>query len=90
MSDVLTQASVVSAQGTGNAMCECTNLEYDGGYCGIDSGTDSGDDGGDDGGTTTTDSGGTADAASGYRKIQLTTKQSDLIVQTRDGYYADH
>jgi VWFA-related protein len=31
-----------------------------------------------------------ADAAPGYRKIQLTTKQSDLVVQTRDGYYADH
>jgi len=31
-----------------------------------------------------------ADAAPGYRKIQLTTKQNDLVVQTRDGYYADH
>ena len=29
-----------------------------------------------------------ADAAQGYRKIQLTTKQTDLVVQTRDGYYA--
>jgi len=29
-----------------------------------------------------------ADAAAGYRKIQLTTKQSGLVVQTRDGYYA--
>lgn len=27
-------------------------------------------------------------ASSGYRKIQLTTKQRDLIVQARDGYYA--
>jgi VWFA-related protein len=25
-----------------------------------------------------------------YRKIQLTTKQSGLVVQTREGYYADH
>jgi VWFA-related protein len=25
-----------------------------------------------------------------YRKIQLTTKQNGLVVQTRDGYYADH
>jgi len=25
----------------------------------------------------------------GYRKISLTAKQKDLIVQTRDGYYAD-
>jgi VWFA-related protein len=31
-----------------------------------------------------------ADAAAGYRKIQLTTKQKDLIVQARDGYYVDH
>jgi VWFA-related protein len=30
----------------------------------------------------------TADAP-GYRKIQLTTKQKDLAVQTRQGYYAD-
>lgn len=30
-----------------------------------------------------------AEAAQGYRKIQLTTKQKDLVVQTRDGYYAD-
>ena len=29
------------------------------------------------------------DAASGYRKIALTTKQKDLKVQARDGYYAD-
>jgi VWFA-related protein len=28
-----------------------------------------------------------ADAASGYHKISLTTKQKDLLVQTRDGYY---
>jgi VWFA-related protein len=28
-----------------------------------------------------------ADAASGYHKISLTTKQKDLVVQTRDGYY---
>ncbi len=27
--------------------------------------------------------------APGYRKIQLTTKQKDLTVQTRQGYYAD-
>jgi VWFA-related protein len=27
------------------------------------------------------------DAGSGYHKIQLTTKQKDLIVQTRDGYF---
>ena len=26
----------------------------------------------------------------GYRKIRLTTKQSSLVVQTRDGYYAEH
>jgi VWFA-related protein len=29
------------------------------------------------------------DAAAGYRKIELTTKQKDLIVQARDGYYVD-
>jgi VWFA-related protein len=29
-----------------------------------------------------------ADATSGYHKIQLTVKQKDLIVQTREGYYA--
>jgi VWFA-related protein len=29
-----------------------------------------------------------ADAAAGYHKILLTTKQKDLIVQARDGYYA--
>jgi VWFA-related protein len=28
-----------------------------------------------------------ADAFSGYHKISLTTKQKDLVVQTRDGYY---
>jgi VWFA-related protein len=28
-----------------------------------------------------------ADAASGYHKISLTTKQKELVVQTRDGYY---
>ena len=31
-----------------------------------------------------------ADAGPLYRKIQLTTKQSGLVVQTREGYYADH
>jgi VWFA-related protein len=31
-----------------------------------------------------------ADAGPLYRKIQLTTNQSGLVVQTRDGYYADH
>jgi VWFA-related protein len=31
-----------------------------------------------------------ADAGPLYRKIQLTTKQNGLAVQTRDGYYADH
>jgi VWFA-related protein len=31
-----------------------------------------------------------ADAGPLYRKIQLTTKQNGLVVQTRDGYYADH
>jgi len=30
----------------------------------------------------------TPDAGTGYRKIQLTVKKKDLIVQTRDGYYA--
>ncbi len=30
-----------------------------------------------------------ANAATGYHKISLTTKQKDLVVQTRDGYYAD-
>jgi VWFA-related protein len=29
------------------------------------------------------------DAAAGYRKIHLATKQKDLVVQARDGYYAD-
>ena len=29
-----------------------------------------------------------ADAGAGYHKIHLTTKQKDLIVQARDGYYA--
>lgn len=29
-----------------------------------------------------------ADAGSGYHKIQLTTKQKDLMVQTREGYYS--
>jgi len=28
-----------------------------------------------------------ADAGGLYRKIQLTTKKKDLIVQSRDGYY---
>lgn len=28
-------------------------------------------------------------AATGYHKIQLTTKQKGLVLQTRDGYYAD-
>jgi VWFA-related protein len=28
-----------------------------------------------------------SDAVSGYHKISLTTKQKDLLVQTRDGYY---
>jgi VWFA-related protein len=27
-------------------------------------------------------------AGAGYHKIQLTTKQKDLIVQARDGYYS--
>jgi VWFA-related protein len=31
-----------------------------------------------------------ADAGPLYRKIQLTTKPNGLVVQTRDGYYADH
>lgn len=30
-----------------------------------------------------------ADATPGYHKIHLTAKQKDLVVQTRDGYYAD-
>ena len=30
-----------------------------------------------------------ADAATGYHKIHLTTKQKGLTVRTRDGYYAD-
>ncbi|HEY6393086.1 MAG TPA: VWA domain-containing protein [Bryobacteraceae bacterium] len=30
----------------------------------------------------------TPEAGTGYRKIQLTVKKKDLIVQTRDGYYA--
>ena len=30
-----------------------------------------------------------AEAGPGYHKILVTTKQKDLIVQTRDGYYAD-
>jgi VWFA-related protein len=29
------------------------------------------------------------DAAAGYHKLQLTTKQKDLIVQARDGFWAD-
>jgi len=29
------------------------------------------------------------DSAGGYHKIQLTTKKSELLVQTRDGYYAN-
>ena len=28
------------------------------------------------------------DAGAGYHKIHLTTKQKDLIVQARDGYYS--
>ena len=28
-----------------------------------------------------------ADASPGYHKIQLTTKNKDLIVQTREGFY---
>lgn len=28
-------------------------------------------------------------AATGYHKIELTTKKKDLFIQTRDGYYAD-
>jgi VWFA-related protein len=31
-----------------------------------------------------------ANAETGYRKISLVAKQKDLVVQTRDGYYADH
>jgi VWFA-related protein len=30
------------------------------------------------------------DGGSGYRKIQLTLRQKDLVVQARDGYYADN
>ena len=30
----------------------------------------------------------TPEAGTGYRKIQLAVKKKDLIVQTRDGYYA--
>ncbi|MGO9124516.1 MAG: VWA domain-containing protein [Terriglobales bacterium] len=30
-----------------------------------------------------------AEAGTGYRKILLKTKQKDLVVQTRDGYYAE-
>lgn len=30
----------------------------------------------------------TAGKAGEYHKIKLTTKRSDLIVQTRDGYYS--
>ncbi len=30
-----------------------------------------------------------SDVASGYHKIHLTTKQKDMTVQTRDGYYSD-
>ena len=30
-----------------------------------------------------------ADASSGYRKIRLTARQKDMIVQARDGYYAE-
>jgi len=30
-----------------------------------------------------------ADAGAGYHKIRLTTKQNDLTVQARDGYYAE-
>jgi VWFA-related protein len=29
------------------------------------------------------------DAAAGYHKLQLTTKQKDLVVQARDGFWAD-
>ncbi len=29
------------------------------------------------------------DVAPGYHKIHLTTKQKDMTVQTRDGYYSD-
>jgi VWFA-related protein len=29
------------------------------------------------------------DSAGGYHKIQLTAKKSDLLVQTRDGYYSN-
>jgi VWFA-related protein len=30
-----------------------------------------------------------ADVGAGYHKIRLMTKQKDLIVQARDGYYAE-
>ncbi|MFI5175877.1 MAG: VWA domain-containing protein [Terriglobia bacterium] len=30
-----------------------------------------------------------ADSGPGYHKVHLTTKQKDLVVQTRDGYYAE-
>ena len=30
-----------------------------------------------------------ANAGAGYHKIRLKTKQKDLIVQTRDGYYGE-
>lgn len=30
------------------------------------------------------------DTSAGYHKIHLTTKQKDLTVQARDGYYSDH
>lgn len=30
-----------------------------------------------------------SDEGSGYRKITLTTKQKDLVVQAREGYYAN-
>ncbi len=29
------------------------------------------------------------DAGAGYRRITFKTKQKDLVVQARDGYYAD-
>ena len=31
-----------------------------------------------------------ADLSLGYHKIHLTTKQKELTVQTRDGYYSEH
>jgi VWFA-related protein len=31
-----------------------------------------------------------ADSGPGYHKVHLATKQKDLVVQTRDGYYAEH